>query len=427
MVLSLLSAQAVVARQTSPRHVLSGFVTDSTSGERLAGATVYVPALRTGTATDDAGFYRLALPAGSVVMHVSYLGYETRTFSLDLESDREMDVALAPASVGLDGVEVVGEREEDEAASTQMSAVELSAEDVKKLPVLLGEVDVLKALQLLPGVQSGTEGSTGLYVRGGGPDQNLILLDGAPRLQRRPRLRFPLRLQCRRPRARPPHQRRLPGPLRRTAVVGGGSPDEGGQPEGVPGGRQRRGGVRVAHRRGAGGKGPGLVRRLGAADVHRRPRPPLPEPPPRRRPAARLLLLGRQRQAELDALAAGPARPQPLPRPRRLRLHLRNRRRDARAPSTASGTRAGPTGATPPRRCAGTVCFHSNPLRPRDPAPQPLRLRRPHAPGADRRKRAAGGAVRGGSSTPPASRTSAPGPMSTTGPDLPTTSALAQA
>lgn len=183
MVLTWSSVAALHAQQpdrTAPRYTISGFVTDGASGERLIGANLYVPALQTGTVTNDYGFYSLTLPADTLALRVSYLGYRLQTITVVLDRDREVNVELVRASVGLDEVEVVGEREERTVESTQMSVVALPVEEVKKLPAFLGEVDVIKAIQLLPGVQSGTEGSTGLYVRGGGPDQNLILLDGAP-------------------------------------------------------------------------------------------------------------------------------------------------------------------------------------------------------------------------------------------------------
>ena len=162
------------------RFTLSGFVTDAENGEALIGANLYVPQLQVGTGTNDYGFYSLTLPADSVYLRISYLGYQPRVLAIDLRGDLDLDVELTLTSVGLGEVEVVAERGENEVESTQMSVIDLPLEEVKKLPAFLGEIDVIKAIQLLPGVQSGTEGSTGLYVRGGGPDQNLILLDGAP-------------------------------------------------------------------------------------------------------------------------------------------------------------------------------------------------------------------------------------------------------
>ena len=177
-VLGLLGVQALYGQDQ--RVTLSGFVTDAESGEALIGANLYVPARQAGTITNDYGFYSLTLPADSVYLRISYLGYQARSFAIDLRRDLDFDIELTPTPVGLGEVEIVAERGEDEVESTQMSAIELPLQEVMKLPAFLGEIDVIKAIQLLPGVQSGTEGSTGLYVRGGGPDQNLILLDGAP-------------------------------------------------------------------------------------------------------------------------------------------------------------------------------------------------------------------------------------------------------
>lgn len=168
------------AQQRGVRYTLSGYVTDGASGERLPGANLYVPALERGTVTNEFGFYSLTLPADSLVLRISYLGYQPRFLAIDLRRNRDLNIEMTPAALGLEEVEVIAARQENEIETTQMSAIDIPVEDVKMLPALLGEVDVIKAIQLLPGVQSGTEGSTGLYVRGGGPDQNLILLDGAP-------------------------------------------------------------------------------------------------------------------------------------------------------------------------------------------------------------------------------------------------------
>ena len=174
-------AQSLCAQpETESRGaILSGTVTDSETGERLSGANVYVPALQKGATTNNAGVYRLSLPADSVTLRVSHLGYETRILRLHLTNDRTQDIALVPSPFELEELEIVGE-ENNLVESTQMSATTLPIAEIERLPAFLGEVDVLKTIQLLPGVQSGTEGSTGLYVRGGGPSQNLILLDGAP-------------------------------------------------------------------------------------------------------------------------------------------------------------------------------------------------------------------------------------------------------
>jgi hypothetical protein len=157
----------------------SGYISDARTGESLIGATVYDLVSGKGTVANVYGFYSLTLSGDSANLRFSYVGYAARFAAFPWGESRTVDMALTPAAE-LQGVEIVAELTEREFERTQMSALELSMEKVKALPVLLGERDVLKTIQLLPGVQSGTEGSSGLYVRGGGPDQNLILLDGVP-------------------------------------------------------------------------------------------------------------------------------------------------------------------------------------------------------------------------------------------------------
>lgn len=163
------------------QHVtLSGFITDSQNGEKLIGANVWDEGTKTGTATNAFGFYSITLPPGEHTIKFSYLGYKSQTVQIRLNTSTTLNIELDQASIGLEEVTVEAEMAEEEITSTQMGVVSIPVEEIKSLPAFLGEVDVIKTIQLLPGVQSGTEGSTGLYVRGGGPDQNLILLDGAP-------------------------------------------------------------------------------------------------------------------------------------------------------------------------------------------------------------------------------------------------------
>ena len=162
--------------------VVSGTVTDAETGEVLIGATVFAPALGRGVATNAYGFYSFPLPADSVRLQVSYVGYVARDTVVDARTDLRLDVALRPeAALG----EVVVEADEGDVgarpeATPQMGQVAITGRDVQGLPALLGEADVLKAVQLLPGVRGGAEGTAGIYVRGGSPDQTLILLDGTP-------------------------------------------------------------------------------------------------------------------------------------------------------------------------------------------------------------------------------------------------------
>lgn len=157
---------------------ISGTVTAQTSGETLIGATIYDMVSGKGALTNAQGRYSLTLPRGRVVLRISYVGYKTYYDTINLESNKELNVKLE-SSTQLHVVTVRAERITSH-RSSQMSAIEVPVENIKSVPVLFGESDVLKALQLLPGVQSGTEGMSGIYVRGGGPDQNLFLLDGVP-------------------------------------------------------------------------------------------------------------------------------------------------------------------------------------------------------------------------------------------------------
>lgn len=161
----------------SQKYTLSGYVRDESTGENLIGATIYASSKKVGTTSNYYGHYSLTLPKGTTSLTVSYIGYNSRTVIFDLNSDTTLSFSLT-TDIQLEEVVVQGELMESQ--RTQMSIIKVKAESIKSLPSLMGEADVLKTLQLLPGVQSGSEGSSGLYVRGGGADQNLILLDGVP-------------------------------------------------------------------------------------------------------------------------------------------------------------------------------------------------------------------------------------------------------
>ncbi len=165
---------------TPPRVTVSGFVTDALSGERMIDATVYEKASFNGTTTNSYGFYSLPLQPGTAEIIVSFLGYDADTVMITLTRDTVINFSLTMASSEIDAVTVTASGRRAKIESTQMSMIDIPVDKFLKLPVIFGEADVLKVIQLLPGVQSGTEGSTGIYVRGGGPDQNLFLLDGVP-------------------------------------------------------------------------------------------------------------------------------------------------------------------------------------------------------------------------------------------------------
>ncbi len=174
----LLSA-ARGAVEAAPRLIhVSGTITDATSGETMVGATVWDSISRKGTTSNVYGFFSLAVPSGNVAIRVSYVGYQSQSFTFRANRDTIINVKLQ-GSLSLKTVVITAEREHD-LKGVQMSTVDIPLEHIKSMPVLFGEADVVKTVQLMPGVQSGGEGTTGMYVRGGGPDENLYLLDGIP-------------------------------------------------------------------------------------------------------------------------------------------------------------------------------------------------------------------------------------------------------
>lgn len=176
LLIALIFSSAIVCAQK--KFTINGYVEDQNSKERLIGVNVYLKGTQFGTTTNTYGFYSLTVPEGEYTLISSFIGYDNQAFQVSISKDTIIDFSISESSEQLQEVEVVAE--ELSAEKVEMSTVTLSAQDIKNIPALLGEVDIIKALQLLPGVQSGGEGTTGFYVRGGSPDQNLILLDGVP-------------------------------------------------------------------------------------------------------------------------------------------------------------------------------------------------------------------------------------------------------
>lgn len=158
--------------------IISGFVRDKATGESLINANIYEKGSLTGTISNEYGFYSLSLKNQKNIVVFSFVGYEKQEMEINLIADTSLTIELNLLSE-LEEVKIYG-NEGSKISRTQMSMVEIQTTTLKKIPVLLGEPDVLKVIQLLPGVQSGAEGTSGIYVRGGGPDQNLFLLDGVP-------------------------------------------------------------------------------------------------------------------------------------------------------------------------------------------------------------------------------------------------------
>ncbi len=161
-------------------HTLSGYIRDAETGEELIGAAVYFEEIREGGISNMYGFYSVTVPAGSYTVRYSYLGYEQQQFPVLLDQNRNLDVELKTTSRSLEEVVVTAQAADQHVRSAEMSVARLDAREIQTIPVIFGELDVLKTIQLLPGIQSAGEGNSGFYVRGGDASQNLILLDEAP-------------------------------------------------------------------------------------------------------------------------------------------------------------------------------------------------------------------------------------------------------
>ncbi|MEI7596551.1 MAG: TonB-dependent receptor [Bacteroidota bacterium] len=159
------------------KHTISGYIREAGSKELLIGVNVYFPKLKTGTTSNTYGFYSITLPDDSLDIAYSYIGYQTQIMKIKLDKDLSFNIDLAK-TIELSEV-VISARNEKISETTKMSSIDIPIAQIKNIPTLLGEKDVFKVLQLMPGVQKGSEGNSGIYVRGGGPDQNLIILDDA--------------------------------------------------------------------------------------------------------------------------------------------------------------------------------------------------------------------------------------------------------
>ncbi len=161
------------------RFSISGKIRDLHSGEALLGATVFVKELKTGAVSDLYGNYSLTLDEGNYTLKYSYIGYSTIEKPIELNKDLRISIELDPAEHQLKEVVITSEKSDKNVVKPEMSTFRMDIKTIQRIPSLMGEVDVIKAIQLLPGVQSVGEGSSGFSVRGGAPDQNLILLDEA--------------------------------------------------------------------------------------------------------------------------------------------------------------------------------------------------------------------------------------------------------
>ena len=161
------------------KYSFSGYLRDSLTNEFLIGASIQIENTSTGTSSNAYGFYSLTVEKGKSTLIVSYIGYEKKIIFIDVSSNQTLDISLKEKSTSLNEVVVSSSTKEQKIISTDMSVEKISAKDIKQIPMVLGEADVIKSIQLLPGVSAPNEGSGGFNVRGGAADQNLILLDEA--------------------------------------------------------------------------------------------------------------------------------------------------------------------------------------------------------------------------------------------------------
>ncbi len=161
------------------RYVINGYIRDSLTGETIIGATISVNGQSKGVASNQYGFYSITLEKGSYSISVSHISYLGKTLLVDLSSNITLNTDLVSRSSANTEVVVYSKRRDGNVKNAQMGKIDLSMNQIKNIPAFMGEIDLLKALQLLPGVRNAGEGNAGFYVRGGGPDQNLIILDDA--------------------------------------------------------------------------------------------------------------------------------------------------------------------------------------------------------------------------------------------------------
>ena len=178
LIFSIIIPEEILAQK---KYTLSGYITDTRTGETMIGANVFPQKDPSrGTSSNTYGFYSIGLEEGVHIIVVSYLGYRDEIFEVNLNKDLQLNIKLSEGVI-MDEVIISAEKEDRarNVSGTQMGTIDLPIENIKKLPAIFGEVDILKTIQLLPGVLASGEGNAGFYVRGGGPDQNLVLLDEA--------------------------------------------------------------------------------------------------------------------------------------------------------------------------------------------------------------------------------------------------------
>ncbi|MCH8330890.1 MAG: TonB-dependent receptor [Bacteroidetes bacterium] len=180
LVIVLFAACSLLTYGQDSVFTISGYVKDAATGEELIGATLYIDELGTGTVTNLYGFYSISLPAAEYTFNFRYIGYTLSSQRIDLTQNKTFNIELGSDEKILEEVLVTARKEDQNISNIEMSVEKINIQTVKKMPQLLGEVDLIRSIKLLPGVTSVGEGATGFNVRGGDIDQNLVLLDEAP-------------------------------------------------------------------------------------------------------------------------------------------------------------------------------------------------------------------------------------------------------
>lgn len=175
----LFAQTQVLQKESLSFFTISGYIRDKETGESILGANIFNVLNNTGTTTNEYGFYSITVPKGKVCLQFSYVGYNTQNRKIELSSNLKLNIVL-DANKELNEVVVYGKRTNTGINDIQMGTMDIPIDLLKKVPTVLGETDVIKTIQMMPGFQASTEGSSGISVRGGGPDENLILLDGVP-------------------------------------------------------------------------------------------------------------------------------------------------------------------------------------------------------------------------------------------------------
>lgn len=168
-----------LGKSFAQNFAIGGSVKDAANGETLVGATIYIKEKNISANSNSYGFFSLSAPKGTYTVVFTYLGYKTITQQITLDNDVTLNISFTREETELQEVEINTKATNENVKSTQMGVVQLDMAEIKKIPAFMGEVDILKTIQLLPGIKNAGDGNTGFYVRGGGPDQNLILLDEA--------------------------------------------------------------------------------------------------------------------------------------------------------------------------------------------------------------------------------------------------------